>query len=89
MSIFQAPPAPVSTLPAYNDAVNASRFVKGFGIAVLAYSFLLFLGLNLLASGIGIGTGLFYRLALHEHPAFRHFDGRPPLQHGTVRLRHL
>jgi len=25
----------------------------------------------------GIGTGLFYRLALHEHPAFRHFDGRP------------
>jgi UDP-2-acetamido-2-deoxy-ribo-hexuluronate aminotransferase len=24
----------------------------------------------------GIGTGLFYRLALHEHPAFRHFDGR-------------
>jgi hypothetical protein len=59
MSIFQAPPSAVSTLPAYNDAVNASRFVKGFGIAVLAYSFLLFLGLNLLASGIGIGTGLF------------------------------
>lgn len=26
--------------------------------------------------GEGIGTGLFYRLALHEHPAFRHFDGR-------------
>jgi len=24
----------------------------------------------------GIGTGLFYRLALHEHPAFRQFDGR-------------
>jgi UDP-2-acetamido-2-deoxy-ribo-hexuluronate aminotransferase len=24
----------------------------------------------------GIGTGLFYRLALHQHPAFRHFDGR-------------
>jgi dTDP-4-amino-4,6-dideoxygalactose transaminase len=24
----------------------------------------------------GIGTGLFYRLALHEHPAFRDFKGR-------------
>ncbi len=24
----------------------------------------------------GIGTGLFYRLALHQHPAFTHFDGR-------------
>jgi len=24
----------------------------------------------------GIGTGLFYSLALHQHPAFRHFDGR-------------
>jgi dTDP-4-amino-4,6-dideoxygalactose transaminase len=26
--------------------------------------------------GAGIGTGLFYRLALHQHPAFRAFDGR-------------
>jgi UDP-2-acetamido-2-deoxy-ribo-hexuluronate aminotransferase len=25
---------------------------------------------------MGIGTGLFYRLALHQHPAFRGFDGR-------------
>jgi dTDP-4-amino-4,6-dideoxygalactose transaminase len=24
----------------------------------------------------GIGSGLFYRLALHQHPAFRAFDGR-------------
>ena len=24
----------------------------------------------------GIGTGLFYRLALHQHPAFRSYDGR-------------
>jgi UDP-2-acetamido-2-deoxy-ribo-hexuluronate aminotransferase len=24
----------------------------------------------------GIGTGLFYRLALHQHPAFRDFNGR-------------
>jgi dTDP-4-amino-4,6-dideoxygalactose transaminase len=25
----------------------------------------------------GIGTGLFYRLALHQHPAFKDYDGRP------------
>jgi len=25
---------------------------------------------------LGIGTGLFYRLALHQHPAFSRFDGR-------------
>jgi hypothetical protein len=39
MNIFEAPPVPLSsTLSDYNNAVNASRFVKGFGIAVLAYS---------------------------------------------------
>ncbi len=27
-------------------------------------------------NGAGIGTGLFYRLALHQHPAFKRFDGR-------------
>ena len=26
--------------------------------------------------GMGIGTGLFYRLALHQHPAFHAYDGR-------------
>ena len=25
---------------------------------------------------MGIGTGLFYRLALHQHPAFKDYDGR-------------
>ena len=25
---------------------------------------------------MGIGTGLFYRLSLHQHPAFKSFDGR-------------
>lgn len=60
MNIFGAPPIPVSTgLSEYNNAVNASRFVKGFGIAVLVYSVLLFLGINLLSSAIGLGTGLF------------------------------
>ncbi len=43
----------------YLEAVNASRFVKGFGIAALVYSLLLFLGINLLSAGIGVGTGLF------------------------------
>ena len=28
------------------------------------------------SNGMGIGTGLFYRLALHQHPAFRDYDGR-------------
>lgn len=60
MHIFEPPPIPVSSaLTDYNQAVNASRFVKGFGIAVLVYSVLLFLGINLLSSAIGIGTGLF------------------------------
>ena len=26
---------------------------------------------------MGIGTGLFYRLALHQHPAFRDVAARP------------
>ena len=60
MNIFEVPPIPASsTLSEYNNAVNASRFVKGFGIAVLVYSVLLFFGINLLSSAIGIGTGLF------------------------------
>jgi len=29
-----------------------------------------------LLDAAGIGTGLFYRLALHQHPAFRDFQGR-------------
>ena len=68
MNIFEAPSVPVSsTLTEYNNAVNASRFIKGFGIAVLVYSVLLFIGINLLSSAIGIGTGLFI---------FRYDDGR-------------
>ena len=27
-------------------------------------------------NGMGVGTGLFYRLALHQHPAFKDYDGR-------------
>ena len=45
--------------PQYLEAVNASRFVKGFGLTALIYSLLLFLGINFLSAGIGVGTGLF------------------------------
>ena len=60
MTLFGAPVNPVSAeLSDYNNAVNASRFVKGFGIAALANSILAFLGINLLSAGLGLGTGLF------------------------------
>ena len=45
--------------PQYLEAVNAARFVKGFGITALVYSLLLFLGINILSAGIGLGTALF------------------------------
>jgi hypothetical protein len=45
--------------PAFNDAVNAARFVKGFGIAALVYTlFVLIFGI-LLGGGLGLGIGLF------------------------------
>lgn len=60
MNLFEAIPVQVSPAAAdFSDAVNASRFVKGFGIAALVYSVLLFMGINLLSLAIGIGTGLF------------------------------
>ena len=60
MNLFEAAPAlTASGASEFNDAVNASRFVKGFGVAVLVYAVLLFLGINLLSSAVGIGTGLF------------------------------
>ena len=33
-------------------------------------------GVRTRLDGMGVGTGLFYRLALHQHPAFRAYDGR-------------
>lgn len=61
MNSFGAPSISASMAMSddYNNSVNASRFVKGFGIAALVYSVLIFLGINLLSSGIGIGVGLF------------------------------
>jgi hypothetical protein len=43
----------------YNQAINDSRFVKGFGITALIYALVSILGLTLLGGGIGVGTGLF------------------------------
>ncbi|MBI3651542.1 MAG: hypothetical protein HY231_11045 [Acidobacteria bacterium] len=48
-----------SSSPLFNEAVNVSRFVKGFGLTALAYSLVSAIGLNLLGGAIGIGIGLF------------------------------
>ena len=45
--------------PSFNEAVNASRFVKGFGITALIYSLVGVLGVPSLGGGIGLGAGLF------------------------------
>ena len=41
------------------QAINDSRFVKGFGLTALAYVFVSVFGLTLLGGGIGVGVGLF------------------------------
>jgi hypothetical protein len=43
----------------YLEAVNASRFVKGFGLTALGAAFLLMLGIAPLNAAFGIGAGLF------------------------------
>jgi hypothetical protein len=45
--------------PSFNEAVNASRFVKGFGITGLIYSLVGLVGVPLLGGGIGVGVSLF------------------------------
>src|SRR5262245_12280978 len=45
--------------PLYNQAINDSRFVKGFGLTALVYALISVLGLTLLSGGIGVGVGLF------------------------------
>ena len=45
--------------PSFNEAVNASRFVKGFGITALIYSLVGVVGVTLLGGGIGLGVSLF------------------------------
>ncbi|HYE72515.1 MAG TPA: hypothetical protein VEF04_04255 [Blastocatellia bacterium] len=43
---------------AYVEAINAARFVKGFGITAMIFSMLLFGG-SLLSVAVGLGIGLF------------------------------
>jgi predicted small integral membrane protein len=45
--------------PVYSQAVNDSRFVKGFGVTALVYALLSVLGFTLLGGGVGVGIGLF------------------------------
>lgn len=53
-------PGMAEVLPAsYLEAVNAARFVKGFGIAAVVNALLLYTGISLLGAGIGIGIGIF------------------------------
>jgi hypothetical protein len=40
----------------FREAVNASRFVKGFGITALVYSLVSMFGVSLLGGGIGLGA---------------------------------
>ena len=54
-----APGSSFYSSPAYNEAVNASRFVKGFGITALIYALAILTGIALLGGGIGVGVGLF------------------------------
>ena len=56
---YGAAPAAYISSPAFNEAVNASRFVKGFGVTALIYALVSIFGLALLGGGIGVGVGLF------------------------------
>ena len=55
----QPPTSAYYSSASFNEAVNASRFVKGFGITALIYSIVSIFGLTLLGGGIGVGVGLF------------------------------
>jgi hypothetical protein len=43
----------------YSQAINDSRFVKGFGLTALVYALISVFGLTLLSGGLGLGIGLF------------------------------
>jgi len=45
--------------PLYSQAINDSRFVKGFGLTAFVYALVSVLGLTLLGGGVGVGIGLF------------------------------
>lgn len=59
LSFSDASPESQPASAAYIEAVNGSRFVKGFGITALVYALTTVCGIALLGGGIGIGVGLF------------------------------
>lgn len=59
LSFADASPEAHPASAAYIEAVNAARFVKGFGITALVYALTTGCGIGLLGGGIGVGVGLF------------------------------
>ncbi len=60
------------------DAVTVPRIPAGYESAFSLYTIRVKQrdAVRERLNGEGIGTGLFYRLALHQHPAFKDYDGR-------------
>ncbi len=60
------------------DAVAVPRIPAGYASAFALYTIRVPArdAVRERLTGVGIGTGLFYRLALHQHPAFKDYDGR-------------
>ncbi len=60
------------------DVVTVPRMPAGYDSAFALYTIRASDrdGVRQRLDGMGIGTGLFYRLALHQHPAFKDYNGR-------------
>ena len=60
------------------DAVSVPRIPAGYDSAFALYTIRVAKrdAMRERLTAMGIGTGLFYRLALHQHPAFKDYDGR-------------
>ncbi len=60
------------------DAVKVPRIPAGYDSAFALYTVRVSErdAVREQLGAMGIGTGLFYRLALHQHPAFKDYDGR-------------
>ena len=60
------------------DAVSVPRIPAGYDSAFALYTIRVPKrdAMRERLTAMGIGTGLFYRLALHQHPAFKDYDGR-------------
>ncbi len=61
-----------------NSVVTTPRIPEGYESAFALYTIRVADrdGVRARLEEKGIGTGLFYRFALHQHPAFKDFDGR-------------